>query len=236
MDANRTLPTYELRSELARFSLTGPAEDLNRKLAWVNSICALVLLIGLSGSRPGRMRIPSLPPLQEAVAAIVEPLPPPPQATKEAQSQDQTDQERSDTPQVVVVTLPTPAISFSVPTIGNIVAPVALSKAPPLNPMLAATPLRKQPVTLNTTGAGGERSQPPYPKIALDLGQQGTVTLLIGTDESGVITSIEVKNSSGFPILDRSAMDYVKRHWLLPAGPDRRFFETSIIYRLAPPS
>jgi protein TonB len=228
------LPTYELKSELAQFSLSGPAEDFNRKLTWVNSICALVLLIGLFGDRSGWIKIKALPPLEESVPVMVEPLPPPPQPPAQAQSHDQTDQEKPDTPQVVVVTLPTPAISFSVPTIGNLIAPAALAKAPPLNPLQPAAALTRQPLTLNNTGSSGERPQPPYPKIALDLGQQGTVTLLITTDEAGIITAIEVKSSSGFPMLDRSALDYVKRHWLLPAGADKRLFETSIIYRLAP--
>jgi outer membrane biosynthesis protein TonB len=27
---------------------------------------------------------------------------------------------------------------------------------------------------------------------------------------------VEVKESSGFPVLDRAAVDFVKRHWRLP--------------------
>ena len=56
-----------------------PRQTPNRKLAWVNSICILFLLIGMAGSRPASIRIKPLPPIEEVNAAIVEPLPPPPQ-------------------------------------------------------------------------------------------------------------------------------------------------------------
>ena len=88
------------------------------------------------------------------------------------------------------------------------------------------------PASLNTTGSGGERPQPPYPKLALEQAEQGTVTLLMTADEVGKIISVEVKGSSGYPVLDRSTLDYVKRHWRLPAGTGARLFETSITYRL----
>jgi len=58
------------------------------------------------------------------------------------------------------------------------------------------------------------------------------VTLLIATDETGTIVSVEVKESSGFPMLDRSALEHIKRHWILPRGAGARLFETSINYRL----
>ena len=53
MDANRTSPGYELKDELARLCLPAANRDPNRKLAWVNSICILFLLIGIFGARRG---------------------------------------------------------------------------------------------------------------------------------------------------------------------------------------
>ena len=60
------------------------------------------------------------------------------------------------------------------------------------------------------------------------------MTLLMSADEAGNILSIEVKTSSGFPILDHSAMDYVRRHWTLPSGTGARLFEATITYQLQP--
>ena len=232
MDANRTQPGYELESELTRVSVHAADRDPNRKLAWVNSICILFFLIGVVGSKPAAIRIKPLPPEEEISAAIVEPLPPPPQTQSEQQPQEQNNQEPVDTPQIVVVTLEAPTINFAVPTIGNLVVPSAVAQAPPVAPLKRIAPLRTQPTLLNTTGSGGDRPQPPYPKIALEQREQGKVVLLLNVDATGVITSVEVKTSSGFPILDRSAVEFVKRHWTVPSGAGTRVFEATINYQL----
>ena len=105
----------------------------------MNSICILFLLIGIAGSRPASIRIKPLPPVEEVNAAIVEPLPPPPQVQSDQQNQEpQNDQEQPDTPQVVVVTLDAPSINFSVPTIGNLLVPNAIATGPAVGPPEAA--------------------------------------------------------------------------------------------------
>jgi periplasmic protein TonB len=223
---------YELKDELARFCLPEANRDPNRKLAWMNSICILFLLIGISGARPAAIPPIPLPPLEELVPAMVEPLTPTPQTVTEQQNEDQADQEQSDVPKVVVVTPAAPNINFAIPTIGNLVVPTAVAKAPPLKPMQAPAPLRSVPRTLSNTGAGGERPAPPYPKLAQQQGEQGTVTLLLKTDEAGAIISVEVKESSGFPILDRSSVDYVRRHWKVPNETGTHVYEATIIYKL----
>lgn len=233
MDADRAEPGYRLESELARFGLHATDRDPNRKLAWVNSVCVLILLIGIAGSKPARIRIKTLPPIEEVSAAIVEPLPPPPPQTQSEQPQpEQSNEDAPDTPQVVVVTLPSPNVNFAVPTIGNLVVPTAIAQAPPLAPLKSVAPLRTQPTTLNTTGSAGDRPQPPYPKIALDQGQQGSVTLRMTVDDTGQIKTIDVAQSSGFPVLDRSALDFVRRHWIVPPGEGTRTYEATINYKL----
>ena len=143
-------------------------------------------------------------------------------------------EETPDTPQVVVVTPDAPSVNFAVPTIGNLLVPNALATAPPLAPLKPVAPLRQKPILLNlaSTGGGGERPQPPYPKIALDQGQQGAVTLRMSVDEAGLIQTIEVAHSSGFPILDHNALAFVKRRWTVPAGKGARIYEATIIYRI----
>jgi TonB family C-terminal domain len=229
MAANTNLPTYALKSELAHVSLRATERDGSRKLAWVNSICILFLLIGIIGSKSGKASIQPLPPLEMAVPAIVEPVPPP-QSTAQEPQQESSENEKPDTPQVVVVTPEAPNINFAVPTIGNLVVANAIAKAPPLHPMQAPASLRQEPTLLENTGSGGERPKPPYPKIALDQGQQGKVILALTADEAGNIFSVEVKESSGFPVLDRSAVDFVKRRWTIPKG--TRLAEVPINYRL----
>lgn len=231
-DANRMSPGYQLESELARVSLHATERDPNRRLAWVNSVCILILLIGVFGSKPASIRIKPLQPVEEISAAIVEPLPPPPQVPSERQTEEQNNQEQVDTPQVVVVTPEAPTINFSVPTIGNLLVPNAVAQAPPVTPLKQIAPLHTQPTVLNTTGSSGDRPQPPYPKIALEQGQQGSVTLRMTVDDTGLISTIEVAQSSGFPVLDRGAMDFIKRHWTVPPEKGTRIYEATINYKL----
>jgi TonB family protein len=225
MNANRTTSGYELKDELARLCLPQANRDANLKLAWVNSICILFLLIGILGARRGLIAIKPTPPLAEIIPVVVEPITLPPEATTEKK---ETVDDKNDAPQVTVVIPQSPNISFSVPTIGSLVVPADLASAPPLEPMRAATSIN----LVSSTGAGGERPQPPYPKIALEEGQQGTMLLMLGGDAAGNVISVDVKESSGFPLLDRSTVDFIKRRWHLPVGADNQLFQTRITYKL----
>jgi len=222
MDANRTAPAYELKDELARLCLPSASRDVNLKLAWVNSVCILFLLIGIAGARRGVISIKPVPPIRVEVPVVVLPAVLPPQAV--APKPEQAEQKNQ--PQVLVVLPSAPNINFGVPTAGTLVAPAALAAAP----QPQAIPLHVG--SLTSTGAGGERPEPPYPKIALDSGQQGTVILSLTGDDAGNVISVDVKNSSGFPILDRATVDFIKRHWRLPTDTGTRLFETSITFKL----
>jgi periplasmic protein TonB len=231
MDASQRYAGYELKDELARYCLPGAKRDSNRKLAWTNSICIFFLLIGILGAKRGIVSIKAPPPVEEIIPTMIEPAAPPP-TTETQQKDEQTDEEKPEVPQVVVVTPNSPAINFAVPTIGNVVVPNALASAPPAAPMKPLTPARSQPTAINTTGKGGDRPQPPYPKIALEQGEQGTVILSLTVEESGVVSAIQVKESSGYPLLDRSTLEYVKRHWIFPPGGGARIYEAPIKYVL----
>ncbi len=206
MDANRTLPAYELKDELARLCLPAANRDANLKLAWVNSVCILFLIIGIFGARRGLISIKPAPPLEEIVPVVVEPMILPPQETTEKK---EAEEDKNDPPQVTVVIPQSPNVSFSVPTIGSLVVPANLASAPPLEPMRTAAQIG----SLNNTGSGGERPVPTYPLIAKQSGQQGTVVLLLGGDARGTV-------------------DFIKRRWHLPAGTGGQLFQTSIIYKL----
>jgi protein TonB len=226
----RTETVYELESELFRASLCATERDDHRQLAWINAICIMFFLVGSVGSTPISVEVRPLPPQEEASGAIVEPLPP--QTQTEPQKEDQDREETSDSPQVVVVTPEAPNINFAVPTIGNLLVAAAVANAPPLAPLKTVAPLRGQPVQIETTGNGGERPQPPYPKEAIEQGQQGSVTLKLTVNDAGLIDAIQIVQSSGFPLLDRGAMQFVKRRWMVPPGKGGRTYEATIIYKL----
>ena len=225
MNAIQNTAGYELKNELARLCLPQANRDVNLKFAWANSVCILFLLIGILGARRGVIAIKPAPPIQEIVPVILAPITLPPQETT---AQKPADEIKSDAPQIVVAIPQSPNVSFSVPTIGALAVPSNLAVAPPLEPLRTASQIG----SLNSTGAGGERPEPPYPKIALEAGQQGTVILSLTGDDAGNVVSVEVKTSSGFPILDRATVDFIKRHWRLPTDGSTRQFETSISYKL----
>jgi protein TonB len=175
------------------------------------------------------------PPIEQPVPVVIEPLPPPPPSTEVKQIEPQNEDQKDIAPQVVAVTLDTPAIDFSVPTIGNLVVPMAAAPAPPPVELkqTQSEPVQKPPTTSADTGDRGDRPRPDsYPKYALDTGQQGTVGLSLTVDDVGKVTSISVKESSGFPVLDRAARDWVKRRWIQPPINGSHVFETKIIYKI----
>jgi TonB family protein len=224
MDANRT--SYELKSGLARYSLTPESREGNLKLAWMNSICILFFVIGIVGARRGVISIKTLPPIREVVPVVVVPVTLPPQMAV-PQKEEQPRQE-SQQPRVYVALPNTPNVNFSVPTIGTLTTSAALASAPPLNPMQAPAEI----ASVGNTGAGGERPEPPYPPLAMQSGEQGTMVLVLGSDEAGNVISIDVKESSGFPFLDQATVEFIKTHWHLPTNAGTRLFQTSITYKL----
>jgi protein TonB len=219
-DANRIPPGYELRDELARLCLPSANRDANLKLAWVNSVCILFLLIGILGARRGIIAIKPVPPIRVEVPIVIQPAVLPPQAIAPKPEQA----EQINQPRVLVALPNAPDVNFGIPTVGTFVVPAALASAPQIAPARIGS--------LNNTGAGGDRPEPPYPPIARETGEQGTVKLLLGADAAGNVISVDVKESSGFPMLDRATVDFIKNHWRLPAGDGNRLFETSITYLL----
>jgi periplasmic protein TonB len=224
--------SYHLKSDLAQACLPRPQGHSQRTLAWVNSICFLFLLVALSGARPRLPTPKSVPPLDQPVPIIIQPLPqtPPPQATQP--TKEETTDDKTPAPRVVVVTPNSPAISFSMPTIGNVVVPNAIAQPPPVASLQAAAVVHNEPKTIGSTGEGGDRPQPPYPEMALKFGQQGTVVLLLTVDDSGLVQSVTIKETSGSPILDHGTLEFVKRHWIVPPGKGGRVFEASISYQI----
>jgi TonB family protein len=223
MNADRTTSTYELKDSLARLCLPSASRDGNLKLAWTNSVCILFLLIGICGARQGVIAIKPAPPLQEVIPVVLQPVTLPPQ--QEVQPRPATEAENNNPAPVAVVLPQTPNISFSVPTIGSLVVPANMSAAPPLEPLQP----KAQVNTVSSTGEGGERPAPPYPKLAQQTGEQGTVGLLLTGDDAGNVVSVEVKQPSGYPILDRATEDFIKNHWHLPGA---GLFQTSVTYQL----
>ena len=132
----------------------------------------------------------------------------------------------------MIVVPNSPSVNFSVPTVGSLVAPMSMAQAPPAELRLreqAPPPIRP---TFLQTGAADRPAPDAYPPGAKMLKQEGTVVLLMTGDAAGNILTVDLKQTSGSPILDHAAEEWVRRHWKLPTGQPGRQFEAGIQYLL----
>ena len=63
----------------------------------------------------------------------------------------------------------------------------------------------------------GRNPLPVYPSLARKMGHEGVVLLAAEILSDGRVGQLVVKKSSGFPTLDQSALDAVKRWKFIPA-------------------
>jgi len=246
-------------ADLSQFCLEPDPAEPNRVLAWVNSICFIFLVIGALGLKPAAPVIHRAASAGlEAAPTVIEPLVTTAQTDAPNPIPNEAPSEKpEENNAAVMVALDSPAVAFSVPTIGNLLVPLAMAPAPPPKPMESVQPLSappREPLGASDAGAGrpplppmvqlprveqiratgleGNRPAPPYPEESLANREEGRVVLLIEVDESGKITSVTVKTSSGHPQLDYATADYVKRHWLFDSADHPRKFEAPISFHL----
>jgi protein TonB len=218
--------------DLARFCLEPDRAESNRRLAWINSICLVYLIIGILGLHPLPLEVSKRASVEEAVPTVIEPVVNPVQQVS-PDSGPQAAPSESSAGDVVAVTLDSPAVAFSVPTIGNLLVPSSMAQAPPVHPMQGAVPLNTAKIEIiNPTGTGGRRPAPPYPYDSMMHKEQGTVVLLIEVDQTGRPSSVTVKESSGFSRLDRTSSEWVKRYWFFGPGEAGRLYESPIVFQL----
>jgi TonB family protein len=222
---------YHLKSELARVCLPAPGRTVPRRLAWVDSICLLFLLIGVVGNQSRLPPRKAVPPLEQAVPVIIEPLPPVVQPTAEAKpTEQQNDDDKPQTPSIQAVTLETPAINFAVPMPGSLLVPTSVAPTPVETHLKAATPVKQEPTQIESSGKGGERPQPDYPIMYQQLGIKGTVVLEFTVNDAGRVVSLDLKQSSGSSILDQHTLDFIKKRWMVPPVNGGHLFSLTVRY------
>ena len=70
--------------------------------------------------------------------------------------------------------------------------------------------------------------EPRYPKLAQRRNQQGIVMLDVIVDERGSPMTINILESSGYPILDKAAIDAVKRWSFKPEQRNSQFVKSRV--------
>ena len=78
----------------------------------------------------------------------------------------------------------------------------------------AKTMPRPSQETVSTKSKPGyfQNRPPKYPQLAKQMHQEGLVTLMVEVDRKGMPVKVEVKQSSGYQLLDQAALEAV-RHW-----------------------
>lgn len=131
-------------------------------------------------------------------------------------------------PAPVKVAAPSPSTAFALPVVGatkTVADPAQASGAAP----------RGQPkpkVFMPNYGSGPGKQPPPiYPRQALLEHQQGRVWISFVTGPDGKVTRASVRKSSGFPILDSTALTWLKK-LILPDLPAGEAYEAPIDFEL----
>lgn len=110
---------------------------------------------------------------------------------------------------------PAPASSNAEPV--QPASPPAAVTAPPA-PTVSAPPVRTG-VYISAEHAA-TNAKPAYPAMSKRYGEQGTVVLRVLVNADGTAGQVEIRTSSGYPLLDESARTAVQRWRFRPATVD----------------
>jgi protein TonB len=235
LNENPPGPASGAFDDLIALSLPDPSQNLSRRYVWSISINVAFLGIGLLGARAQATADRVLPPMEDTPLEQVEVTQaPPPAATQEEQEPPDHESEEPEAPPVVAVTLDSPAVSFSVPTVGNLLVKASAAQPPP------ATPLRHeekeagpQVFNLQLTDSKGDFPAPSYPLKLQSRGVQGTVVVYVTVDANGQKQDVQIKESSGSAELDQHVQLWVLQHWIqFPRGKGTRIFKGTVIFQI----
>src|SRR5437899_7171968 len=126
-------PGYALSSELAKLCLPAEFKDSYRKLAWVNSICFLSLVIGLVGLKAPKVVQRPLTQVEEPVPVVFTPPEEQPKTQPETKTEELPPDQPLETPQVAPVMAAADAskVAFAVPVEGAVAVAQARFATPP---------------------------------------------------------------------------------------------------------
>jgi periplasmic protein TonB len=184
----------------------------------LHALLAAALVAGLSND--GKQESPPVP----VKVQLLQPVPPPVTPVMPAPPvAAQVPKKKPAEPKPRAETKPAPAAQAAtgpqVPASTGAQAPAAtVSEAP-----IAAAPVTP-PAPARTSASdasyGASNRKPPYPRRSRSNDEQGTVLLRVLVKADGTAGAVEIKNSSGYPLLDESARSTVQTWRFKPATVD----------------
>lgn len=106
------------------------------------------------------------------------------------------------------------------PPVPVVVAPPAPMPITQPAPVIVQTPEEPEEVTMTSQMLSAiylRNPKPGYPSLSRRLSEQGTVLLRVFVNATGDATRVDLKESSGFPRLDKAALDAVEGWKFVPA-------------------
>lgn len=138
----------------------------------------------------------------------------PPLETSPLEPMDVPEPEPPQPPETGPVVEPTPIMD----------APAAMPDEPPpplitpLEPPQAeVVPMRPEAAIVIAPVQCDGNTPPDYPRLARRLGYEGRVVLHVRVSPAGTCLEVELLTSSGYPVLDRAAIDAMKAWRFTPA-------------------
>jgi protein TonB len=109
----------------------------------------------------------------------------------------------------------------AVESLSTVQHPLSDSSQAEKAPTIATNPVPEQtppPVVQPRLDARAGNNPPPdYPRAARKRGQEGTVVLSLVIGADGSVQDVSVERSSGYPLLDQSAVKAIRRWHFHPA-------------------
>lgn len=171
------------------------------------------VMVALLSVQPTTTITPAAALMVEMVAPAVEPLSPPKPTPKIIQPSTPTPLPRP--------TQPTPVTAPVLATQGESVSmaadvPKPLSAPTPV-PTAPAVPVAVAPSVPRFDADYLNNPSPAYPPLSRRLREEGKVMLRVFVEASGAAGTVEIRTSSGFERLDKSAISAVSRWKFVPA-------------------
>ncbi|HAB19906.1 MAG TPA: TonB family protein [Verrucomicrobiota bacterium] len=226
--ATSSLPEYRITSELNRQSLPGAERDPDRKVAWMNAICVLVLAVGLlMTDKPAELAF--TPEIYEPPQTIELPrvLPETKPEIQDLKVEEVTDFEPVAQPTVVVVAADASKVPFAVPVVGATLVSSDLRQvsAPP---KLLVIPKPPPLMVLKFTERANHGDLPwptdkDYPPEARARKEQGDVVMVVDVSaDGGAPTEVTIERPAESDYLNRAARDWVRTKWKFFPGQAKR--------------
>lgn len=184
---------------------------------------SLALVIGLHVAAGAALLTLAQPVIEQIFSApmelkMVSDKPPQPEAVHE-QPKPMPMKQKVERPQpkpVPVKPAPTPVIQSEATAPAN--TPV-ITAPPPPKEMPPAAPPESPPAQAEAVQEARHDAdylhnpKPPYPRASVSLGEEGVVLVRVQVSEDGRPLQALLEKSSGFPRLDRSALETVRSSW-----------------------